>query len=101
LLARANPDVIVLVGGIDGGATTALYEMANLIGVIAASRDQMARPVVIFAGNRQARPEIAARLGEIVSLRVVDNVHPARDRMLTALAGPVSNIMHSPRISIQ
>ncbi|MCL5950666.1 MAG: glutamate mutase L [Chloroflexi bacterium] len=79
-LAQANPEVIVLVGGIDGGATTALYELANLVAVISAGRDTSARPVVVFAGNRQARPEIAARVGQVAPLRVVDNVHPALDR---------------------
>ncbi len=76
-LARANPDVIVLVGGIDGGATTGLYEIANLVAAVAAAREPEMRPQVIFAGNREARPEINARLGAITSLRIVDNVHPS------------------------
>ena len=76
-LARANPDVIVLVGGVDGGATTALYEIANLVASIVASRDESARPVVVFAGNREARSQIAARVGQGAELRVVDNVEPA------------------------
>ncbi len=79
-LAAAAPDVIVLVGGIDGGATTALYEIANLVAAIAASREENERPIVIFAGNTVARPEIAQRLGQITTLRMVDNVHPALDR---------------------
>lgn len=79
-LAAANPDVIVLVGGIDGGATTALYEIANLVAAIAAAREEGARPHVIFAGNREVRPQIAARVGQVAPLRVVDNVHPAFDR---------------------
>ncbi|HEX9076316.1 MAG TPA: glutamate mutase L [Anaerolineae bacterium] len=79
-LARANPEVIVLVGGIDGGATTALYEIANLVASIAASMEEGTQPVVIFAGNRDARLEIAARIGQVAPLRVVDNVHPALNR---------------------
>lgn len=79
-LARANPEVIVLVGGIDGGATTALYEIANLVASIAASMEEGTQPVVIFAGNRDARSEIAARIGQVAPLRAVDNVHPALDR---------------------
>ncbi len=78
-LARANPEVIVLVGGIDGGATTALYEIANLVAAIAAACDESARPVVLFAGNREARPQIATRIGQIAQLRVADNVNPALD----------------------
>lgn len=80
MLARDLPDVIVLVGGIDGGATNALYEIASLIAAIVTARDEDARPIIVFAGNREARTEIAARLGAIAPLRVVDNVHPALDR---------------------
>jgi hypothetical protein len=79
-LADSDPDVIVLVGGIDGGATTALYEIANLVAVIAAARDESVRPVVIFAGNTNVRPGIAQRIGQIATLRMVDNVHPELDR---------------------
>ncbi len=79
-LADSNPDVVVLVGGIDGGAMTALYEIANLVAAIAAARDESARPIVIFAGNTSARPEIARRIGQIATLRMADNVHPTLDR---------------------
>ncbi len=77
LLARAQPDVIVIVGGVDGGATTTLYDIANLVAVIAESRDEATRPIVIFAGNREARSQIAARIGQIAPFRVVDNVRPS------------------------
>ncbi len=79
-LARARPEAIILVGGIDGGATTALYEIANLVATITAAYEEGKRPVVIFAGNRAARPEIAARIGKVAPLRMVDNVHPELDR---------------------
>ncbi len=75
-LARANPEVIVLAGGIDGGATAALGELANLIAAIAAAREENTRPTVIFAGNRDARSQIVSRLGQVAALRMVDNIHP-------------------------
>ncbi len=79
-LARTNPDVIVLVGGINGGATTALYEITNLVAAIAATREDNARIQVIFAGNRDAQAEVLSRLERVAALLVVDNVHPALDR---------------------
>ncbi|MCL4393470.1 MAG: glutamate mutase L, partial [Chloroflexi bacterium] len=75
-LARARPDVVVIVGGIDGGATTPLYELANLVATIVASRDETSRPTILFAGNRDARSQIAARIGQVAPFRVVDNVRP-------------------------
>ena len=79
-LAHSKPDVIVLVGGVDGGATQGLFEITNLVASIVASRDESSRPVIIFAGNREARPQIAQRLGDLTELRVVDNVRPTMDR---------------------
>lgn len=78
-LAAAQVDAIVLVGGIDGGATTPLYDITNLISAIVASRDDNDRPTVIFAGNHEARPQIANRIGSLAPLRVVDNVRPSLD----------------------
>jgi len=79
-LARANPDVVVLVGGIDGGATAPLYEIANLVAAIVASRDENARPTILFAGNRDARSQIAARIGNLAPFRAVDNVRPSLEQ---------------------
>ncbi|MBI5030545.1 MAG: glutamate mutase L [Chloroflexi bacterium] len=79
-LASTPVDVIVLVGGIDGGATTPLYDITNLIASIQASRDENARPIIVFAGNSEARPQIANRIGNLTELRVVENVRPTLDR---------------------
>jgi uncharacterized protein (TIGR01319 family) len=79
-LAAAKPDVIILVGGVDGGAPGALYDLANLVSALASARDENNRPTVIFAGNTDARPHVAARIGQVTPLRVVDNVLPALER---------------------
>ena len=79
ILAQARPDVIILVGGIDGGATTSLYELANLVGAIVSAREEPVRPLVIFAGNHDARSQIAARIGNVAILRMVDNIRPTLD----------------------
>jgi hypothetical protein len=75
-IATAKPDVIILTGGTDGGATTALLDLANLVAAICESQEESARPIVIFAGNSEVRSHVADRIGNITSLRVVDNVHP-------------------------
>lgn len=78
-VARAQVDVLVLVGGVDGGATAALYDLTNLVAAIIAARDEGTRPPVIFAGNSAARTEVAQRIGPVTTLRVVDNVRPTLD----------------------
>ena len=79
-LARANPEVVVIVGGVDGGATLPVYESANLVAAIAASRDEGARPTILFAGNRDARSQVAARIGSVAPFRAVDNVRPTLEQ---------------------
>ena len=79
-LARANPDVILIVGGIDGGATSPVYEIANLVAAIVSSHDEGTRPTILFAGNRDARSQVAARIGNVAPFRAVDNVRPALDQ---------------------
>jgi len=92
-LAHAKPDVIVLVGGVDGGATNGLFELTNLVASIVAARDENTRPVIIFAGNREARPQIAQRLGDLTELRVVENVRPTLEREdISALQAALENL---------
>ena len=76
-LAQANPDAIVIVGGIDGGATTPVYEIANLVASIVGARDENGRPTILFAGNRDARSQVAARIGNVAPFRAVDNIRPS------------------------
>lgn len=79
-LASAHPDLIVMVGGIDGGAVAPLCEMANIVAAVGAALDESQRPLLIFAGNRQARTDVAERIGGLLEMRVVDNVLPTLDQ---------------------
>jgi hypothetical protein len=80
-LAELKPDIVVMVGGIDGGALTPLREMANIVAAVGAAMDVSQRPLVVFAGNRAARGEMAERLGGLMEVRMVDNVLPALDQL--------------------
>lgn len=73
-----RPDMIVLAGGTDGGTIQHVTEIADSI--------RAAKPVprlgmsyklpIIFAGNKDARPEITKLLGDDFDLSVVDNLRP-------------------------
>ncbi len=80
-LAELKPDLIVMVGGIDGGAVAPLREMANIVAAVGAAMDESQRPLVIFAGNREARGDVAERIGGILQLRMVENVLPKLDQL--------------------
>jgi MutL protein len=78
-LAASHPDLVLMVGGSDGGAVGPLLEMANILASISAAMDENTRPLVLFAGNREARAQVAERLAATVEFRAVDNVRPGLD----------------------
>jgi uncharacterized protein (TIGR01319 family) len=82
LIRNLRPDMILLSGGVDGGTKTHVVELAQLI----AAADPKARLgagyelPVIYAGNRDARPEIEEELGRKVALSMVENIRPTMER---------------------
>jgi hypothetical protein len=70
-----------MVGGIDGGAVAPLREMANIVAAVGAAMDESLRPTIIFAGNRDARGDVAERIGGLMQIRMADNVLPSLDRL--------------------
>jgi len=77
LVQGVKPDVILLVGGVDGGATRPVVDMARLMAL--AVQLESARSPMIYAGNVALRGQIAKLLGEQVELRALDNVRPTLD----------------------
>ncbi|MGE5137859.1 MAG: glutamate mutase L, partial [Rudaea sp.] len=71
-----QPDLIVMTGGTDGGASAPLVELANIVACIAQALDPANRPVVVFAGNRDARAAVAERIGSTTEFRATENIMP-------------------------
>jgi len=77
-----RPDMILLSGGIDGGTTTHVVELAEII----AAADPKARlgasyqMPVIYAGNNQATDLIKERLEQKTALEVSENIRPTMER---------------------
>jgi len=81
-IRRLRPDMILLSGGIDGGTTTHVVEIAELI----AAADPKPRLgtgyklPVIYAGNKDATDAVKETLAEKTDLSVVDNLRPVLER---------------------
>lgn len=80
-LRRLRPDIILMSGGTDGGTKSHLIEMAEVI------RRADPKPrfgdmklPVIYAGNKDARPEVGQVLGDGIQLQIVDNLRPTLDK---------------------
>ncbi len=77
-IRRLRPDMILLSGGIDGGTTKHVVELAELIAA-ARPRPRLGSGYnlpVIFAGNNKAVEEVHATLKQWVSLQAVENLRP-------------------------
>jgi len=79
ILQRHQPDAVLIVGGTDGGATAPVADIAEVVALACSIMDGAARPQIVFAGNKEARPLVAEILGGKGELRAVDNVRPALD----------------------
>jgi len=81
-IRHLRPDMILLSGGIDGGTTSHVVEIAELISA-ADPKPRLGsgyKLPVIFAGNTEARGAIKETLDEKVDLGIVENIRPVLER---------------------
>lgn len=81
-IRELRPDMILLAGGTDGGTTSHVVQLAELI---APAKPQprfggeFTMPV-IYAGNKDAAELVADTFDESIELSIVDNLRPALER---------------------
>jgi uncharacterized protein (TIGR01319 family) len=77
-IRELRPDMILMAGGVDGGTTKHVVEMAELIGA-ADPRPRLGSSYklpIIYAGNNKATEEIKQTLEAKVDLITTDNLRP-------------------------
>ncbi|MCP4567999.1 MAG: methylaspartate mutase [FCB group bacterium] len=81
-IRHLRPDMILLSGGIDGGTTSHVVQIAELVSA-ADPKPRLGSGYqlpVIFAGNINARDAITDTLAKKVDLGIVDNLRPVLER---------------------
>src|SRR5258708_1043293 len=81
-IRELRPDIILISGGVDGGATTHVVQIAELIAP-AKPRPRFGgeyRMPIIFAGNKDAAPLVRRGLEQDLHPTGVDNLSPGRGR---------------------
>ena len=81
-IRQLRPDMILLSGGVDGGTTKHVVELAE---ILAAANPQPRlgqnyKLPVIYAGNKKATRAIRDTLGEISDLDVTENIRPVLEQ---------------------
>ena len=77
LIQELKPDAVVIVGGVDGGASRPVLQSAEAVALACAALPEGERPPVIYAGNTELRQQIAELVGADADLRAVENVRPS------------------------
>jgi len=81
-IRHLRPDMMLLSGGVDGGTITHVVELAQIISA-ADPRPRLGlgfKLPIIYAGNKDAQPEVAKLLDEKTSLFQVENLRPVLER---------------------
>lgn len=77
-LRHIRPDIVLLTGGVDGGARNHVIEVAEML-LAASPRPRFGdtlRLPVIYAGNKEAAQEVTDLLSKNCQVNVVENVRP-------------------------
>jgi len=81
-IRQLRPDMILLSGGIDGGTTKHVVELAEILAA-ANPKPRLGsnyKLPVIYAGNKNASNKIEETLGEITDLDLTENIRPVLER---------------------
>jgi len=76
LLTRKRPDLIIITGGTNNGASQSLLSILESIGLSSYMLDESQRPHILFAGNEQLQEDAKSGLSKISKLSVAPNIQP-------------------------
>lgn len=77
-IRHLRPDIVLVTGGIDGGAKQPIVEIAEILAAASPRPrfgDTLQLPV-IYAGNKDAAPQVAEILKPIAHIETVENIRP-------------------------
>jgi uncharacterized protein (TIGR01319 family) len=80
-LLKADADLVLVVGGTDGGAVDSLRKLIDMVSLAYSLMDHQGRPPLVYAGNKDLT-KLINRRSEDIGIRVItaDNPHPTLDR---------------------
>lgn len=78
-ILRVRPDLIIVAGGIENGASQSVLKLLESVGLASFLLPEAQRPEILFAGNQALEHEIKSSLGKITRLHIAPNVRPTLD----------------------
>ncbi len=86
IIARAQPEVILVGGGTDGGAEQSVLRLIEAVALGASLLPPQRKPVVLYTGNQALVPQVKRLLEPLTELVVSPNVRPSVDTERLPLA---------------
>lgn len=78
-IVQAQPDIILIAGGTDKGATRSVVKLADLVGMACRAMPRESRPKVLFCGNSSLAKRIKENLEQETVIVVAPNIRPNID----------------------
>src|SRR5215211_486714 len=76
-IVRSRPDLVLLTGGTDGGASRSIQKMLEAVGLACYLMPEEKRPMVLYAGNQNLAQDVKDMLGSHAGkLQIGPNVRP-------------------------
>lgn len=78
-IIRARPDLVILSGGTDRGATRSVLKMVDLTALACRLLPQANRPEILFAGNPVLEKRVKETLERLTTVHIAPNIRPGID----------------------
>lgn len=92
-IVRSRPDLIILTGGTDGGASRSMLRVVEAVGLACYLMPEEKRPMILYAGNEKLAGDVKELLGAHAGKLVVG--HNVRPSLETEALGPAGNELAS------
>jgi uncharacterized protein (TIGR01319 family) len=76
-IVRARPDLIIMAGGTEGGASHSVLNLLEAVGLACYLLPTSEKPEVLFAGNSELMGEVDSAIAQVAHLSVAPNIRPA------------------------
>jgi len=76
-IIRSRPDVIIMAGGTEGGASQSVLSLLEAVGLACYLIPKERRPVVLYTGNSRLAKEVETSVSSLARLFVAPNIRPA------------------------
>ena len=97
-ILKLRPDLIVVAGGTDNGASKSLLSLLESVGLACFLISKEQRPEILFAGNQALHKQVEASLGEQVRLATAPNIRPTlEDEQLAPAHAQLARLYRSIR----